>query len=286
MHDFQKIDELFGTEKIKSFSILRLDLPDPLSGGNKKFKLKYNLEEMEGSGFKTMLTFGGAFSNHIAAVATAGKKNNFRTIGIIRGDELTEMSNPVLQYASDCGMQLIFISRDDYRKRNDLSFCEFLLAKYGPAYLLPEGGSNALAVQGCAEILSDKTGSYDVIICPVGTGATLAGIISSAQPNQEIIGVAVLEGRNYLENEVEKFLDKRTLLSEWKIEHDFTLGAYGKSSVELKKFVAEAKNKFGLPLDEVYSGKALFAVSELIKRNDFSEKKVLFIHTGGYAFVP
>jgi len=187
------INNFFSEEENSFLDILRLDLPDPVSGGNKLFKLKYNLEEMRRLQLTRLLTFGGAFSNHIAAVATAGKKNNLETIGIIRGEELNEDSNVVLKYAASCGMKLVFISRDDYRKRNEQAFCEKLLNEFGPAYLLPEGGSNEFAVKGCKEILSQQTDRYDVIVCPVGTGATLAGIFDDlTKRGEEMLESVVL----------------------------------------------------------------------------------------------
>lgn len=264
-----------------SLAVLRLDLPDPLAGGNKSFKLKYNLEEMKWRGLDKLLTFGGAFSNHIAAVANAGIQNNFETIGIIRGEELNANSNAVLKYASACGMKLVFVSREDYRRRNDPEFINELLQQLGPAYVLPEGGSNELAVKGTKEILSEATDQFDTIVCPVGTGATLAGIIATAKPHQEVVGVAVLEGKEYLEREVERLLKNEIVRAKWKIEHGFTLGGYAHSSAELENFITGMGAKYDLPLDAVYSGKALFALQQMKKR---SGKNVLFIHTGGYAF--
>jgi 1-aminocyclopropane-1-carboxylate deaminase len=264
-----------------SLAVLRLDLPDPLAGGNKSFKLKYNLEEMKWRRLNRLLTFGGAFSNHIAAVANAGRKNNFETTGIIRGDELNADSNAILKYASGCGMKLIFVSREEYRRRNDPEFIDELLQQYGPAYVLPEGGSNEFAVKGTKEILSEATDPFDAIVCPVGTGATVAGIIAAAKPHQEITGIAVLEGAAYLEREVERLLQNEIIRAKWSIEHGFTFGGYARSSAELEKFVAEMQAKYDLPLDLVYSGKALFALREMKKGTG---KQFLFIHTGGYAF--
>jgi len=278
----QKINNFFGDD---SLSILRLDLPDPITGGNKFFKLKYNLEEMKRQGQQRLLTFGGAFSNHIAAVATLGKKNNFETIGIIRGDELTEMSNKVLEYASNCGMKLIFVSREQYREKNNLDFQNSLLEKYGPFYLLHEGGANELAVKGCKEILSLETEKYLQIVCPVGTGATLAGIISSANSEQKIVGVAVLQGKGYLEKEVERFLASENSHADWTIEHGFTLGGYGKSSSELRQFIYEMESQYDLPLDEIYSGKTLFAISQMKRQGLLGHGNILFVHTGGYSFM-
>jgi 1-aminocyclopropane-1-carboxylate deaminase len=284
MPQVEKYPHFFGESENDALAVLRIDLPDPLAGGNKSYKLKYNLEEMKRTGFSKLITFGGAFSNHIAAVAHAGKKNNFETIGIIRGDELTSDSNTVLKYASACGMQLIFISREEYRKRNDADFIAALLKKYGPSYLLPEGGSNEYAVKGCKEILSEATDAYDVIICPVGTGATLAGIIGGSSAHQHIIGIAVLNGKTYLENEVSRLLKNEIVKATWEINHDFTFGGYANTLPVLSDFIAKINSVYQLPLDLVYSGKALFAIAEMQKGEIFRGKRLLFIHTGGYAF--
>ncbi len=284
MSPIQILPGFFNELSGNSLSILRLDLPDPLSGGNKSFKLKYNLEEMERLGFKKLLTFGGAFSNHIAAVATAGLKKNIATIGIIRGDELHANSNSVLKYATQCGMNLIFVSRDEYRKRNDQEFCKMLISKYGPVYLLPEGGSNLFAVEGCKEILNADTEKYDLIFCPVGTGATLAGIICASKSHQQVIGIAVLNSKEYLEEEVGKLLKHKKISCKWKIEHDFTLGGYGKTSKEEESFISKMALENNLPLDPVYSGKAMFGLKSFLINSNLANQNILFVHTGGYAF--
>ncbi len=271
----------FGTSRV---DCLRLDQPDPVIGGNKAFKLKYNVEEMRWRKLNRLLTFGGAFSNHIAAVAAAGKRNGFETVGIIRGEELSAGSNAVLKFAASCGMKLVFVSRENYRRRNDADFCKTLLEAHGPAYLLPEGGSNTLAVNGCMEILPPGAEHYDVIVCPVGTGATLAGIAASAKAHQQVMGIAVLNGKDYLETEVMRLLETRNVKATWSIAHEYTFGGYANSSPELDAFLVELKTQAALPLDPVYSGKALFALRDLLSKNAFSGKRVLFVHTGGYAF--
>jgi 1-aminocyclopropane-1-carboxylate deaminase len=260
--------------------LLRLDLPDPLSGGNKFYKLKRNLEEIRRQKKTSLLTFGGAFSNHIAAVAAAGRRAGIPTTGIIRGEELNKDSNKVLRFAAECGMQLHFISREDYRKRNDPEFVRSLAMLSDDAYILPEGGSNAFAVKGCMEILPPESAAFDIIICPVGTGATLAGIIASAAAHQLVTGIAVLEGKSYLETEVKNLLTGFSASASWQINHDFNFGGYAKTDTRLEEFIAEMKNT--LPLDNIYSGKALFAAKEIAK--EAHGKKILFIHTGGYAF--
>lgn len=276
----ETLEDFFGNGN--SLDILRLDLPAPLSGGNKSFKLNYNIRAMKEAGLNTLVTFGGAFSNHIAAVANAGKKEKIKTIGIIRGNELNENSNAVLKFASQCGMEMFFVSREKYRERNEPGFIEAIFSNPGQYYILPEGGSNELAVRGCKEILSEATEKYKKIILPVGTGATMAGIIAAAKPHQHIIGIAVLEGRNYLENEVQKLLQNENPSASWEIDHDFTFGGYAKSSAGLEDFIPEMKSKYNLPLDPVYSGKALFAAYKTLKGSTGSP--CLFVHTGGYAF--
>jgi 1-aminocyclopropane-1-carboxylate deaminase len=287
----QTLEDFFGKEN--SLDVLRLDLPDPLTGGNKSFKLKYNIREMKSSGLNKLVTFGGAFSNHIAAVAAAGKKENIQTVGIIRGDELNKDSNAVLKFAASCGMNFHFVSREKYRERNDPDFLKNILEDHDEYYFLPEGGSNALAVRGCKEILSDATEKYKTIFLPAGTGATMAGIIAAAKAHQQIVGVAVLEGKNYLEKEVKKLLQNENPVASWMINHDFTFGGYAKSSGELERFIGEMKLKYNLPLDRIYSAKTLYAVYETMKGSGkspyetvkgFAGSPSLFVHTGGYAF--
>lgn len=268
-----------GDERI---SLLRLDLPDPLAGGNKYFKMKYNLEAFRASGKKSVLSFGGAFSNHIAALAAAGKRENIPTTGIIRGEELSESSNAVLRFAQECGMQLRFVSREEYRLRNDAEWLGKLQQEFRGAYILPEGGSNALAVKGCREILSSATKDFDFVFCPVGTGATLAGIIASALPHQQVTGIAVLEGKNYLEEEVLRHLTGEKISCTWQIRHDFTFGGYAKSSAILDAFIREQSHS--LPLDQVYSGKCFYAMRKILEQDYSPGGKSLFVHTGGYYF--
>ena len=177
-----------------TLEIKREDLIHPIVSGNKFRKLKYNLLQAKTENQHTLLTFGGAYSNHIAAVAFAGKEHGFKTVGIIRGNELEKgfAENPTLQFAHDCGMQFDFVSREDYRKKLDVDFIEKLIAKWGRFYSIPEGGTNALAVLGCQEILKEEDSKFDFICCCVGTGGTISGLINSAQPHQKILGFPAL----------------------------------------------------------------------------------------------
>jgi 1-aminocyclopropane-1-carboxylate deaminase len=264
---------------IASLGILRLDLPDPVAFGNKSRKLKYHLEAFRRSGRKRLLTFGGAYSNHIAAVALAGKQKNIRTIGLIRGEELNTSSNAVLAFAAACGMQLQFVSRDEYRKRYDVMYQEQLGAHYD-AFIVPEGGAGEAGIRGCMEIPDDGTDEYDEIIVAVGTGTTLAGLIASGKPHQHFTGISVVSSTS----EKAELDGSALALINGHVSFDHSLGGYAKSTKALEVFIERVLQHTGIPLDRVYTGKALFAVHNMVTAGHFQSKKVLFVHTGGYAF--
>jgi 1-aminocyclopropane-1-carboxylate deaminase len=259
--------------------IKREDLIHPIVSGNKFRKLKYNLLEAEKQNKNKLLTFGGAFSNHIAAVAYAGQQNGFKTIGIIRGEELNsnEVLNSTLLFAKSCGMQFEFVSREDYRLKNEESFLRTLKNKFGDFYLVPEGGTNALAVQGCKEILTDQDRSFDFICCAIGTGGTISGIINSAHPHQKILGFPALKG-DFLTDEIRIFAENKN----WKLINDYHFGGYAKVSEDLILFINQFYSLTQIPLDPIYTGKMVYGVLDLISNNYFPpESKILLIHTGG-----
>ncbi len=262
-----------------TLEIKREDLIHPIVSGNKFRKLKYNLLQAKAENQHTLLTFGGAYSNHIAAVAFAGKEHGFKTIGIIRGNELEKgfVENPTLQFAHDCGMQFDFVSREDYRKKLDVDFIEKLTAKWGRFYSIPEGGTNTLAVLGCQEILTEEDSKFDFICCCVGTGGTISGIINSAQPHQKILGFPALKG-DFLTEEIRKFATN----DRWELIGDYNFGGYSKISNELVDFINRFFIETGIPLDPIYTGKMVFGVIDMIRKNYFPEKsRILMIHTGG-----
>ncbi|WP_369413822.1 1-aminocyclopropane-1-carboxylate deaminase/D-cysteine desulfhydrase [Abyssalbus ytuae] len=266
-------------EKSIQLFIKRDDLIHPHISGNKYRKLKYNLIEASNKGFTTLLTFGGAYSNHIAAVAAAGKEKGFKTIGIIRGEELWNRikENPTLKFAKECGMEFKFISRGEYRKKTDKDFIERLYCEFGNFYLVPEGGTNALAVKGCEEILTENDFSFDVVGVAVGTGGTISGIINCSQLSQQVLGFPALKG-DFLNNEIVKFASKRN----WKLVCDYHFGGYAKINEELITFINDFKIKTHIPLDPVYTGKMLFGLMDMIKNDEFEKgTKILAIHTGG-----
>lgn len=257
----------------------REDLIHPFVSGNKFRKLKYNLLQANTENQSTLLTFGGAYSNHIAAVAYAGKENGFQTIGIIRGDELADKiaSNPTLKFAQECGMQFEFVSREDYRLKTEATFLEQLENKFGSFYLIPEGGKNALAIKGCEEILTQEDGNFDYVACAIGTGGTISGIINSALPHQKILGFPALKG-DFLQDEIRNFVQN----DNWELILDYHFGGYGKVNTVLVDFINRFLEKTKIPLDPVYTGKMVFGIVDLIEKNYFPENAtILLIHTGG-----
>lgn len=260
--------------------IKREDLLHPVISGNKFRKLKYNLAEAKRLGYKKLLTFGGAFSNHIVAVAGAGKEFGFETIGIIRGEELIDKieENPSLKFAHEHGMQFHFIDRRSYRDKTSTEFSSKLEQMFGSFYLIPEGGTNDLAIKGCEEILTfeDKS-EFSHICCAIGTGGTISGIINSSSEIQQIIGFSSLKG-DFLSEVICNFVQKKN----WNVNCTYHFGGYGKVSEELIDFLNQFYQETKIPLDPVYTGKMMFGIIDLIHNNYFPpHSKILAIHTGG-----
>ena len=270
-------------DKEVTLCIKRDDKLHPFVSGNKFRKLKYNIKQAQSLGYKTLVTFGGAYSNHIAAAAYAGYANDFKTIGIIRGDELefntnAVTKNPTLQFALDHNMKLEFVSRSLYKLKNTPNFIEALADKFGEFYLVPEGGTNDLAVQGCEEILDINTSHFNFITCAVGTGGTISGIINASKENQKVIGFPALKG-NFLEDEIKKYTKTN---NNWWLNTDYNFGGYAKFSEELINFINKFSLETGIPLDAVYTGKMMFGLVDLIKNDYFKPgTSILAIHTGG-----
>jgi 1-aminocyclopropane-1-carboxylate deaminase len=259
--------------------IKREDMIHPFISGNKFRKLKYNLLQAKAERKSKLLTFGGAFSNHIAAVAYAGKENDLETIGIIRGDELESKisENPTLTFAQNCGMKFEFVSREVYRTKTTLSFIEELNEKYSDFYLVPEGGTNSLAVKGCEEILTIEDSDFTHICCAIGTGGTISGLINSAKDNQKIIGFPALKG-DFLSDDIRKFVTN----SNWELQLDYHFGGYAKINEVLIRFINDFYKQTNIPLDPIYTGKMMFGIVDLINKGYFPKgSKILAIHTGG-----
>jgi 1-aminocyclopropane-1-carboxylate deaminase len=248
--------------------------------GNKYRKLKFNLINAKELGFKGLLTFGGAYSNHIPAVAYAAKKNGFKSLGFIRGEEIVNnyLENPTLKYSHDLGMKFKFLSRSNYKLKTNEYFLRKLKKKFKDYYLIPEGGTNALGVLGCQEILNDNDKEFDYICCSVGTGGTICGLINSSNENQKIIGFSSIN-KNYLLNDITKFVTNEN----WMLIDDFSFGGYGKVNNELIEFMNNFRLKYGILLDPIYTSKLVYGVLNLITNNFFKpNSKILMIHTGGH----
>jgi len=280
--------------------ILRTDLNHPQISGNKLFKLKYNLLEAKKNGIKTLLTFGGAFSNHIAATAAAGKEYGFKTIGIIRGEEYPEL-NPTLQFALECGMELHYVTRTLYRNKKELY--DYVNRQFSEEnfYLIPEGGSNALGVLGCKEILQYINIDFNHVCCACGTGATMAGIVLALKNNQKAIGFQILKAEGYIKNEVTKWSDffeddapdagnkesdkeMQEIISEkkWEINENYHFNGYAKVQPELIEFINCFEENNNVPLDFIYNGKMMIGIYDLIGKGFFKRgETIVAIHTGG-----
>jgi 1-aminocyclopropane-1-carboxylate deaminase len=259
--------------------VRREDMNHPFVSGNKWWKLKYNLLEAAQHNYDTVLTFGGAYSNHVYATAAACSELKMKSIGVIRGEEVRPL-NSTLAFAESCGMKLHFVSREDYRKKNDPTFLSLLQEKFGRCFAIPEGGTNELAVRGAEELGKELNKiEFDYLCLPVGTGGTIAGIIKALDGNRKIIGIPVLKDGGFLKVEIQKFLPHE--INNWDLMLDYHHGGYAKTSPQLEAFTQNLK-QHDLETEHVYSGKLFWGVFDLI-RNGFFKKgaTVLAPHTGG-----
>lgn len=265
-----------------SLSILRCDLIHPELSGNKWYKLKYNLLTAKEQGYKTLLSFGGVWSNHIHALAAAGRIYDLKTIGVIRGDKEQALT-ACLKDAKNNGMELNWLSRESYRQKQEAGFIASLKDKFGPFYLIPEGGANLDGIKGCSEILNSiQIQDYDLICLACGTGTTLTGIVSAGCP--PILGFQVLKGQGYLKREVGGLLSEYQLTAKnnWNINDEYHFGGYAKTRPELISFMSKFQETSGVPLEPIYSGKALFGIYDLARQNYFPKgSRILMIHGGG-----
>lgn len=239
----------------------RDDLIDPDIPGNKWRKLKYNLQAARDRGFSRLLTFGGAFSNHIRATAAAGGRFGFETVGVIRGEEHVPL-NDSLAYAAGRGMTLTYLDRATYRRKTEPAVLAALTHEFGPCYVLPEGGSNGLAVRGTAELVAEITTDFDVLCCATGTGGTLAGIAAGLSGPRRALGYSVLKGGEFLAGEVRRLQREAygTATTNWSVEAGFHFGGYAKRTPALDAFVAGFGERHGVTPDRVYEAKMLYGV--------------------------
>ena len=266
-----------------NYQVLDLTKASTNLHGNKNFKLKLNLEKAKSTQKSTLISFGGAYSNHISALAEIGKVNGFKTVGIIRGEELgknlqlTLSKNPSLEKAHINDMHFKFISRETYRQKNSSQFIKLLQNEFPNSYIIPEGGTNDLAVKGCEEILTQETSSFNFICCPVGTGGTISGIINASKSHQTVLGFPALKG-DFLNSEIKKYTNK----TNWRLITDYHFGGYAKINETLVTFINDYKKSKNILLDPIYTAKMIFGLEDLIQLGYFPQNsRILAIHTGG-----
>jgi 1-aminocyclopropane-1-carboxylate deaminase len=231
----------------------RDDLIHPDFPGNKWRKLKYNIEAARAAGHTTLLTFGGAFSNHLLATAAAGHHFQFKTVGIVRGEH-RDPPNPVLAAAARHGMRLEYVTRTQYRHQ---TFPYDLSSHFGNPYIIPAGGANDLGVRGCAELVAEIDVPFDILCCSVGTGATLAGVATSLAPTQRAIGYAALKG-DFLHHDVARL--QRTPTANWEIDTRHHFGGYAKRTTTLDAFIDDFRDRHGITLNWVYEAKMMYGL--------------------------
>jgi len=270
------IQDEFLQEKNIRLDLLRLDLIHPLISGNKWFKLKYNIRKALLQKAEQIVSFGGAYSNHLHALAFAGKLFNINTAGIIRGEEIT---NATLEDCKAWGMELHFITRDKYRHKNEHEFIENIQQKYPSAFIIPEGGNNEEGRKGTSEILAQvNLQLYTHIACPVGTSATISGLIESSLPSNTVIGIAAIKNGQYLDEEIRSVTNN----TNWSIEHCFHFGGFAKKTPALISFMNYFTSKHGIDIDFIYNAKMLFGMYEMIRSEKIKPgSQILAIHTGG-----
>ncbi len=273
-----------------TLNILRLDELDPEISGNKWYKLKHNLMHAKAQDKTTVLSFGGAWSNHIHALAAAGHRFGMATIGVIRGEPSAGLT-ATLADAQRWGMQLQYLTRAEYRRKNDSELIPRLLAESGVSaeqvHVVPEGGSNLLGVVGCRDILAAgavSPGDYDEIWLACGTGATLAGTAltaSETMPDARVKGVAVLKGADFLRADIGRHT--RQALSNWTLLTDYHHGGYARTTEALRLLITSFEQETTIPLDPVYTGKVLFALKDSLRKHAafYRSKRLLMVHTGG-----
>ncbi|GAA2414814.1 pyridoxal-phosphate dependent enzyme [Actinomadura vinacea] len=260
----------------------RDDLIHPDLPGNKWRKLKYNLRAAREEGHSTLLTFGGAYSNHIRATAAAGRLFGFATIGVIRGERHLPL-NDSLAFAAAQGMRLVYLDRSTYRRKSEPDVIIELHRRFGDFYLLPEGGSNAAAVRGCAELPTEIDQAFDVICCACGTGGTLAGIAAGLRPRQRALGFSALKGGQFLRHEVERLQSETygTTKGDWAIAYDFHFGGFARRTAVLDEFISEFTDGHGITLDRVYVAKMMYGIFTLAERGEFDKgTRIIAVITG------
>lgn len=272
--------ELLKNKQLKLW-VKRDDLIHKDISGNKWRKLKYNIEAAKKQGNNQLLTFGGAYSNHIAATAAVGKVAGIKTIGVIRGNEFSSL-NSTLTFAKENEMSLHFVSRNEYKRKTEDEFLKMLKDEFGPYFLVPEGGANEFGALGCAEILAEENEEYDFICCAAGTGTTASGILNALNENQKLLVFPALKGGDGLKSDILSYFNNANKESQLQMINDYHFGGYAKIKPDLVDFTNSFYEAHQLPLDLIYTAKMMYGLFDLIQKDYFPrQSKILFIHSGG-----
>ena len=281
----QVIDRKGWVNQGVSVVVLREDLKHPYVSGNKGLKLKYHLLAFKASGKKTVVSFGGAFSNHLVALAAAAAENGFQSIGIVRGEEV---SNPYLAFMRDQGMRLHFVSREDYRLKDDASFRKALLSELqkkelikieSEAFFIPEGGGGEYGMKGASEVISNIPDDTNFIACACGTGTTIAGIASAMKSHQRAIGISALKAEGFFEKVLTGYGIPEIRAA---FHYDYHFGGFAKYDDTLVKFCRDFTAETNVPVEPVYTGKLFFGINDLIEKGYFpGGSKIVVLHSGG-----
>ncbi|WP_159468097.1 1-aminocyclopropane-1-carboxylate deaminase/D-cysteine desulfhydrase [Dyadobacter sp. 3J3] len=263
--------------------IKRDDLIHPTVSGNKWRKLKYNLEQARSEGAKTLLTFGGAFSNHLYATAAAGKYSGFATIGIVRGEDPGERKSSTLKFCEEQGMQLHYVSREEYKLRNSDFYIDKIREQFENPFIIPEGGTSERALQGVQELVTETEEqlgrSPDYYAVAVGTGGTAAGILSTGA---HVLAFSALKGGAFLEGDILNLVGENDKEGQLELFTDYHFKGYAKYTDQLLDFILKFKKKHGIQLEQVYTGKMLFGLYDLIEKGYFKTGDcIVAVHTGG-----
>jgi len=286
----QHLSDPKGLLKGVNIFVKRDDLIDDIVSGNKWRKLKYNILEAQRRKNEQILTFGGAYSNHLIATAKAGSMSKMPTIGLVRGEELTENSNPTLRACANYGMKLIFLPRSEYALRNDKMYIDQLHEDFQNTFIVPEGGANFFGMVGCQEIWDEvKDERFSHLYVSAGTGTTAAGLLAGLPEKMKMTVVSALKG-DFMEAEIRNrltysFFDDELVqdkMSSLVVLDDDVFGGYAKMNEELLEFVKWVNEEFDLPLDKVYTAKTFYRIIQHIQLGKLKKGDcVLFIHTGG-----
>lgn len=274
-----KIDDPLLAQYQIELWMKRDDLLHPVISGNKWRKLKYILDHALSLGTDTLISMGGTYSNHLHALAYAGKVLGLKTVGFVRGEQ-PEILTPTLQDMAEWGMKLKFVSRAEYRQLRQYKHWNDLPGLKPRQYWLPEGGAQILALKGVAEQVAEVGIPYDTLCVPCGTGTTLVGVVEAVPEQISVLGVAALKNAHFLTADVEAMLSQSR--NNWQINLDYHFGGFAKTNPELNAFIEDFELKTTIPLEPVYTGKMMYAVYDLIKKHYFGAgARIVAVHTGG-----